>query len=36
MPEGDARLSWKNLVDKYEPTTKANLIKMKNNLIILS
>jgi len=29
MPEGDARLAWKNLVDKYEPTTKANLIKMK-------
>jgi gag-polypeptide of LTR copia-type len=29
LPEGDAKLAWKNLVAKFEPTTKANLIKIK-------
>ena len=29
MPEGDVGLAWKNLVAKYEPTTKANLILLK-------
>jgi len=29
MPEGDAGLAWKNLVSKFEPTTKASLIKLK-------
>ena len=29
MPEGDACLAWRNLVAKFEPVTKANLIKMK-------
>jgi hypothetical protein len=29
MPECDACFAWKNLVAKFEPVTKANLIKMK-------
>jgi hypothetical protein len=29
MPEGDAGLAWKNLVSKFESTTKASLIKLK-------
>ena len=29
LPSGDARLSWKGLVDKFEPTTGAELIDLK-------
>jgi hypothetical protein len=29
MPEGDTKLSWKNLLAKFELNTKANLIKLK-------
>ena len=29
MPEGGARLAWSNLVAKFAPVTKYNLIKTK-------
>ena len=32
-PEGDAALSWMNLVEKYEPKTKSNLIKLKKEFM---
>ena len=28
-PEGDAHLAWTRLINKYEPTTKSNMMKMK-------
>jgi gag-polypeptide of LTR copia-type len=33
MPEGDARLAWTNLVQKFAPTTKSNLIKTKREFV---
>jgi mannose-6-phosphate isomerase-like protein (cupin superfamily) len=33
MPEVDARLARENLLRKYDPNTKANLIKLKKELI---
>jgi hypothetical protein len=33
MPEGDARLAWTNLVSKFTPVTKSNLIKTKREFI---
>ena len=33
LPEGDARLAWSNLVSKFEPNTKANLIQMKKEFV---
>jgi gag-polypeptide of LTR copia-type len=33
MPEGDARLAWKNMVARFAPTTKANLIKTRKQFV---
>ncbi len=33
MPEGDARLAWSNLVSKFAPVTKSNLIKTKKEFV---
>jgi hypothetical protein len=29
LPSGDARLAWKNLVARYEPTTSVTLVQLK-------
>ena len=33
LPEGDAHLAWSNLMSKFEPKTKANLIQMKKEFV---
>ena len=33
FPEGDCFLAWKNLVARYEPRTKSNLIQLKKELM---
>jgi hypothetical protein len=33
LPEGDANLAWTNLVSKFAPLTKYNLIKTKKEFI---
>jgi hypothetical protein len=33
MPKGDAGLAWKNMVARFAPTTKANLIKTKKDFM---
>jgi gag-polypeptide of LTR copia-type len=33
LPEGDAKLAWKNLVSKFEPVTKSNLIRVKKEFV---
>jgi gag-polypeptide of LTR copia-type len=33
MSEGDAGLAWKNMVARFAPTTKANLIKTKKQFV---
>ena len=32
FPDGDARLAWKNLTEKYEPTTGASKVQLKQEL----
>ena len=33
FPEDDSLLAWKNLVSRYEPRTKSNLIQLKGELM---
>jgi hypothetical protein len=33
LPEEDASLAWSNLMSKFEPKTKANLIQMKKEFV---
>jgi hypothetical protein len=33
LPEGDAHMAWSNLMSKFEPKTKANLIQMKREFV---